>query len=313
MTTPLPLGLAPYLSPLTLLTAPTGMDWGTIPPGDDTTPAQNMAEMWNMCARATSRVDDYCNQVLRATTDIELCHGPDFRVTVGPASGGRVLTPYWGASPAQNARLIMSRWPVLSVTSVQTCPNNQWPRQWTTLPAGYAEPEKPPIGWYGSSSPSGDASGGQAILVGGGYINWCYGRNGWAIQVTYLNGWPHASLTSAVAAGVTSLPVNDCTGWAMKTTTAPTPGQPGSSRTPGSRRRSMSPPRPPPRDQGTSPSRRRPTTRIRPGRSSPPSLHPSSRRASTSPPPKHSPGARPPRRSTRSAAERSPREAGRGT
>jgi len=168
-----------------------------------------------MAARATARVDGYLNQTLRATSDIELVHGPDYRVTVGPASGGAYPTPYWGNSGAQNARIILSRWPVLSVTQVQTCPNSVWPRQWTTLPAGFAEPEVPPLGVYNSVSPGGSAEGGQAVIVGGGYINRSYGRNGWAIQVTYLNGWPHCSLTSAVAAGVTSLPVNDCTGWAI--------------------------------------------------------------------------------------------------
>jgi hypothetical protein len=109
----------------------------------------------------------------------------------------------------------LSRWPVLSVTQVQTCPNNQWPRQWTTLPSGYAEPEVPSLSVLNSVAPGGSAEGGQAIIVGGGYINWAYGRNGWAIQVTYINGYPHCSLTSAVAAGVTSLPVNDTTGWAI--------------------------------------------------------------------------------------------------
>ena len=175
-----------------------------------------MAEIWNMCARATSRCDSYSNQVLRATLDTELLHGPDYRTTVGPASGGSYATPYWGQSRAQNARLILSRWPVLSVTGVQTCPNGLWPRQWTSLPAGYFEPEVPPLTVYNSVAPAGSADGGQAILVGGGYINWCYGRNGWAIQVTYINGWPHTSLTSAVNAGVTTLPVNDCTGWATE-------------------------------------------------------------------------------------------------
>ena len=66
------------------------------------------------------------------------------------------------------------------------------------------------------SPPAGSADGGQAILVGGGYINWCYGRNGWAIEVTYINGWPHCSLTAAVLAGATTIPVNDCTGWAIE-------------------------------------------------------------------------------------------------
>ncbi len=215
MTTPLPLGLAPYISPTILLNAPTGIDWSSIPPEDDATPAQNMAAMWDMCGRATSRVDGLINQTMRATTDIELVRGPDYRVTVGPASGGSYPTPYWGGTGAQNARIIMSRWPILQVTGVQTCPNNLWPRQWTALPAGYFEPEVPPLAVYNSVSPGGSAEGGQAVIVGGGYITWGYGRNGWAIQVSYLNGWPHCSLTSAVAAGVTTLPVNDCTGWAI--------------------------------------------------------------------------------------------------
>jgi hypothetical protein len=217
MTTPLPLGLAPYISPTALTTAPTGIDWSTVGPvpSDDLTPAQNMAEIWNMCQRATDRADTYCNQVLRATTDVELVHGPDYRVTVGPASGGFWSTPYWGFSGAQNARIILSRWPVLTVTGVKTCPNSVWPRTWTSVPAGFFEPETPPIGLYGSSSPGGSAQGGQAVLVGGGYIDWSCGRNGWAIEVTYVNGWPHTSLTSAVAAGAASLPVGDCTGWAV--------------------------------------------------------------------------------------------------
>src|SRR5581483_10782262 len=216
MTTPLPLGLAPYISPTTLITAPTGIDWSTIgEPTADPTPAQNMSEVWSICGRSTSRVDGYLSQTLRATIDVELLHGPDFRVTVGPASGGSSPTPYWGRTQAQNARLIMSRWPVLQVTAVKTCPNNVWPRSWTSLPAGYFEPEVPPIGLLNTISPGGSAEGGQAVIVGGGYINWSLGRNGWAIEVTYVNGYPHCSLTSAVAAGATSLPVNDCTGWGL--------------------------------------------------------------------------------------------------
>lgn len=215
MTTPLPLGLAPYISPTTLLTAPTGIDWSTIPAGDDITTAENMAEWWNMCGRATARVDSYCNQVVRATLDTELFHGPDFRVTVGPGGGGSSPSPYWGNYNSFNARVIASRWPVLTVTGVQTCPNNLWPRQWTTLPAGWAEPEKPPIGIYGSIAPGASGDGGQGILIGPGYINWSLGRNGWAIQVTYINGYPHCSLTSTALAGDMTLNVNDCTGWAI--------------------------------------------------------------------------------------------------
>jgi hypothetical protein len=168
-----------------------------------------------MAGRATSRCDGYINQTLRATADVELLYGPDYRVVVGPASGGAYPTPYLGISAPQNARIILSRWPVLQVTSVQTCPNNLWPRSWTTLPSGYAEPASPPLGVYGSIAPGGSAEGGQAITVGGGYINWSLGRNGWAIQVSYLNGYPHCSLTAAASAGATTIAVNDCTGWAI--------------------------------------------------------------------------------------------------
>jgi len=174
-----------------------------------------MAAMWDMCARATSRTDGVVNQILRATIDTEVVTGPDYYTTVGPASGGSYPTPYWGNTTAQNAKIILSRWPVLQITQVQTCPNSLWPRQWTAIPSGFYAPVSPVIGVYGSAAPSGSAEGSQSILVGGGYINGAYGRNGWAIEVTYLNGWPHCSLTSAVTAGATSLPVNDTTGWAI--------------------------------------------------------------------------------------------------
>ena len=174
-----------------------------------------MAEIWSMCGRATARADGFCNQVLRATADVELVYGPDYRMTVGPASGGAYPTPYWGNSTAQNARVILSRWPVLQVTGVLTCPNNLWPRSWSTVPTGYYEPAVPPVGVYGSVAPGGSAEGGQSVLIGGGYVNWVYGRNGWAIQVQYLNGYPHCSLSAAVAAGASAISVNDTTGWAI--------------------------------------------------------------------------------------------------
>lgn len=210
----MPLGNTPYISPTTLTTAPTGIDWTTIPPGDDVTPAQNEAEWWNMCARATAKVNGYCNQVLRATTDIEVLHGPDYRLIVGPAAGGSVRTPFW-ANASYNARAILSRWPVLSVTKVQVCPNSVWPRVYTTLPAGWAEPEVPPIGLYNSVAPASDAQGGQAILIGPGYIDWSLGRNGYVCQISYINGWPHCSLTTAANAGDSTVSVDDTTGWAI--------------------------------------------------------------------------------------------------
>lgn len=214
MTTPLPLGLAPYISPTILQQAPTGIDWTNITPWDDATVAQNQAEIWNMCARATSKVDNYCNQTLRATLDTELLHGPDFRVTSGPGAGGSSPTPYWG-SAGFNSRIVLARWPVLEITKVQVCPNNLFPRQWTDVPAGYYEPENPPIGIYGSIAPGGTAQGGQAIIVAPGYINWSLGRNGYAIMITYINGWPHTEVSEFTDKGSMTLPVNDTSGWAI--------------------------------------------------------------------------------------------------
>ena len=111
-------------------------------------------------------------------------------------------------------RAILSYWPILQITQVQVSPNS-FPRQWTTVPAGYYDIERPVIPIFGSVAPSAVPVGGQAILIAAGYVSWCNGRNGIAVRVSYVNGWPHTSLTAAVTAGASTLPVDDCTGWAI--------------------------------------------------------------------------------------------------
>lgn len=213
MTTPMPLGLTPYISPATLINAPTGIDFTTIPDVDSSPAAQN-AEQWNMCMRATSMVDQYCNQILRATIDTEIHHGPDFRVTVGPQAGGGYPTVYWGTT-GSNCRVLMGRWPILAVNSVKVAANGVWPRSWTSVPAGYFEPENPPYGMFNSVAPADDAFGGQAVLIAPGYVCWNLGRNGYILEISYTNGWPHSSITSNVIAGATTISVSDTTGWAI--------------------------------------------------------------------------------------------------
>jgi hypothetical protein len=195
--------LSPYVTPDVLIAAPTGISWSTIPPGTGVTPQMRFAEQSNLCARATAQADAFCNTVLRATLDTEVFRGPDFRVTVQVGS--------------RNGRVVLQRAPVLDVVSVQVAPANVFPRQWTTVPAGYYEPEYPPIGIYGSSAPSAAGEGGQAIIISPGYISWANGRNGIIVKVQYYNGFPHCGLASAATAGASTIQVDDCTGWGITT------------------------------------------------------------------------------------------------
>lgn len=144
-------------------------------------------------------MDAYCNQALRATVDNEQLSGPDFRVTVQNGTG--------------NTRVILRRWPVTQILAVQVSPNAVFPRQWINVPSGMYDIEVPVLGVYGSSAPSASADGGQSILIAPGYAGWWNGRNGFRIQVSYENGWPHTSLTADATAGSSVLHVDDVTAW----------------------------------------------------------------------------------------------------
>jgi hypothetical protein len=47
-----------------------------------------------------------------------------------------------------------------------------------------------------------------------GIITWMFGRNAYDLQITYINGWPHGSLTQPAAVGDMVVHIDDCTGWA---------------------------------------------------------------------------------------------------
>ena len=80
-----------------------------------------------------------------------------------------------------------------------------FPRQWTTVPAGYYDIEHPVIGVYGSVAPSDSGDGGQSIVISPGYVNWGGGRNGVLLRISYINGWPHTSLTADAAIGAMTI------------------------------------------------------------------------------------------------------------
>lgn len=199
-----PAGQAPYLAEPELTSAPTGIGWQSIPSGSQTTEQERIAERWNILGRATARCDGAVNQILRATINTEQVSGPDFRVTVQVGSN--------------NGRVVLSRWPILAINSVQVAANNVFPRQWTTVPTGYYDIEHPTIGLYDTVAPSAAGDGGQSIVISPGYVNWCNGRNGVLLRVQYINGWPHTALTavaSPVGSGTQTISVDDCTGWAI--------------------------------------------------------------------------------------------------
>lgn len=204
MTTPLPVGPGtPYITPQYLTQAPTGISWSSIPPGSTVTAQQRLAAQADICAQATAQADEICNQPLRATVDTEQYSGPDFRMTIQQATG--------------NVRMILARWPILSVSAIQVSAN-VFPRQWTSLAAGQWDIEFPPIGVYGSAAPSASGGDGGQSVIFAPSASWRLGRNGFVARVTYVNGWPHAGLTADAApveSGAQTIAVDDCTGWAL--------------------------------------------------------------------------------------------------
>lgn len=206
-------GQTPYVTPDQLYSQqgsivatqwPVGVQFGTIPglgTGGSVSASQANSVIGMLCKQATTRAEGICNQVLRSVVQTDELAGPDRRLTV--------------QQDEHNARFTCSRWPVVQVISVQVCPNDVWPRQWTPVPAGNFEPEFPVPGLHGTSAPSGAGEGGQTVLIAPGWINRCLGRYGWRMQVRYIAGWPHTCLTATAAPAtlVQTITVDDCTGW----------------------------------------------------------------------------------------------------
>jgi hypothetical protein len=137
--------------------------------------------------------------VLRATVDNEQLAGPGGRAGVQPDTG--------------NALLVMRRWPITEVLAVQISPNAAFPRTWATVPANQYGIEHPLINMYSDSASATAPDGGHSILLAPGFVNWGKGRNSQRLLVSYINGWPHTSLTAAATAGDTTLSVDDVTGF----------------------------------------------------------------------------------------------------
>jgi hypothetical protein len=203
----------PYLQPSTLVQAPSGISWSMVP-DSDSTDAEQQAALVALCWRATSRIDTYCHQVLRATADTEYLNGPGMpRCNVDRNTGAGVLN--------------MRRWPVTEVLAIQVSPSRSFPRVWSPVPAGMWDIRHPLL-FSGDSASATAPDGGWTVDVAPGCIGFSQygrtsaggftgggGRGSQRVQVCYVNGWPHTSLTEAAAIGDTVLNVDDVTGWAL--------------------------------------------------------------------------------------------------
>lgn len=191
---------APYVTPDILTTSTTGIAWGSIPT-TNATPQQKQAAIYNICEQATTEVDEECRVPIRATINTETLHGPGDTYRFQVLSNGI-------------SRLVLSRPPVVSVISATSGNSRSFPTLTSAIAVNQFKIEYPLLDVYGTTAPgTGGDSGGQSVLMAPGIVNRVMDRKSKEITVTYLNGWPHASLTADVAAGATSLPVDDVCGW----------------------------------------------------------------------------------------------------
>ena len=162
--------------------------------------AEQTAQLSQVCWQATSYVDTYCRQPLRATVNTEQDTGPGQpRVTVDRATEiGSVVT---------------RRWPVTDVAAVQVSEARYFPPVWTVVPAGQYRVRHPVI-VSAAGGPVTGPSGGNVIDVAPRYLTWDYGRGGQQVMTSYTSGWPHAGTTAAALVGDMTVAVDDVTGWA---------------------------------------------------------------------------------------------------
>lgn len=173
------LNATPYLTIAEFRQAPTRLDTEGLVTGASYSVQD--AELANVIARASSWVDEICDQTLAATSNTE-----DAWVTV-KANGYAVLSTRY--------------WPVLELTAVALGPS---PSTTTTLNVGAdvrigRQTIEVPVArsaLFGVGSPFGRFACGDRL-----YARW-----------TYVNGWPNTLLAGDVIAGGTSLPLVDPTG-----------------------------------------------------------------------------------------------------
>lgn len=188
----------PYITPAMLTSRPAGISWNVVPTLTADQAAQT-AQLEEVCWSATSTVDTYCRQPLRATVKTDTSVGPGLpRLAVDRRTAATTLVTEYRH--------------LVQVAAVQVSLAAAFPPAWSVVPAGQYRPRHPVVTTAGLST---GPIGGTTIDMASGYVDWSYGRGGWQVQVSYLTGWPHTSLTAPAQAGATSVQVDDVTGWPL--------------------------------------------------------------------------------------------------
>lgn len=197
------MAVTPYIIPAMLTNlAPFGIDWASIPVSG-VGAAANVAALWDLCLLASDSVDTTVNMPLRATLDVETLMGPDQRVSISGSTGVAVA--------------LMGHWPILTVAGAQWTTTGGFPQVFNTIPSNMMAVGEPSTSFAisgGTAIPGGAGDGMNAIIIAPGYIDWTAGRQGFTVQIAYINGWPHAGLDVTAAANATSIHVDDVTGFA---------------------------------------------------------------------------------------------------
>jgi hypothetical protein len=169
----------PYLTLQEFKNAPTALDYGNLVVGG--TQAAQDAELSNAITRASSWIDNYCNQVIGATNDVE-----QQRVRITPDGTLRFHPKYF---------------PVVALTDLKY---GFYPNQLTTVtdPSQAWMEEQEIIFPYGNMAYTQSSQG----PLGFGFTS--NGRAETFIKYSYINGYANAVLTADVAQGATTLTVD---------------------------------------------------------------------------------------------------------
>jgi hypothetical protein len=173
----------PYLTLAEFKQAPTALDYGNLVQGGNQ--AAQDAELSNAILRASSWIDQFCNQILSATVDVE-----QQRTRVRP-EGDLIFHPKYSPIVA------------LTALSIGSDPNNM-----------VAVPD-PSVSWLEESQviyPYGTANLSWSNVGPIGYGPASGNRSRMFVNYTYVNGYFNTTIGTASAIGATSLTVANGTG-----------------------------------------------------------------------------------------------------